>query len=213
MNDIALLKSPRDYTPQQFIEIITKNCLAYGLNLPKDNNLILINDFVQSNTFTLFQIDNALKLNLDGKFGKIIKVFNSELTILFISEVLKEYEIYLEDLLKIDSENRRKQAEIQRLFAEKETIEKERELFKIKTIEDFKNGKLEPFPLWVHFDLLLRESIFVLDELKLKNYEIICAEKLAQKSKLQDPFATLNFKETNVQKLAKSEYLKELMKK
>ena len=213
MNDIALLKSPRDYTPQQFIEIITKNCLAYGLNLPKDNNLILINDFVQSNTFTLFQIDNALKLNLDGKFGKIIKVFNSELTILFISEVLNEYKTYLDEVISIDIQDKRKQAENLRIASENETIQKERELFKIKTIEDFKNGKLEPFPLWVHFDLLLRESIFVLDELKLKNYEIICAEKLAQKSKLQDPFATLNFKETNVQKLAKAEYLKELMKK
>jgi len=66
MNEIALLKSPREYTPQQFIEVIEKNCLAYGLNLPKDNNLILINDFIKSNTFTLFQIDSALKLNLEG---------------------------------------------------------------------------------------------------------------------------------------------------
>lgn len=213
MNEIALLKSPREYTPQQFIEVIEKNCLAYGLNLPKDNNLILINDFIKSNTFTLFQIDNALKLNLEGKFGKITKVFNAELTILFISEVLNEYKIYLDEIIKMDIEDRKRQADSQRIINEKETSERERELFKLNTIEGFKNGKLEPYPLWVHFDLLLREGLFQFDEMKLKYYEMKVSERIAGQKKLEDPFAKFSIEEKSIEKLAKAEYLKELIKK
>lgn len=213
MNDIELLKSPKGYTTEQFMDVIAKNCIAYGLNLPKENNLILINNFIQINTFTLFQIDNALKLNLEGKFGKIIKVFNAELTILFISEVLNEYKIYLDEIIKMDIEDKKRQLESQRIINEKETSERERELFKLNTIERFKNGKLEPYPLWVHFDLLLREGLFQFDEMKLKYYEMKVSERIAGQKKLEDPFAKFSIEEKSIEKLAKAEYLKELMKK
>lgn len=82
---------------RKFILFATK---VYGLSLPDSFADSILYDYIKNNEqgFTLKQIEDALKLNLSGKFGQIVKVFNAELTCIFLSQIFLEYEKYLDNI-------------------------------------------------------------------------------------------------------------------
>jgi len=197
--------------PQKSNEKATKvlilACSLYGLNKP---NAILegyTNDFLMSNTFTLEQIEDALKLNLMGKFGKVVKVFGSEVSALFFSEVLIEYQKYLDDVIYEATKNK----EIERMQNEKIKAEKQaeidRENFKNDTIAQFKAKTL--IPRFYHWRILIENNLIIEDKQRLETaVEMIKNEIPIANSSIVD-FMGINIpKEENILNRAKELYIK-----
>lgn len=162
---LNLSKNKTDFSDIKFRQFILKIVMMYGLNTPTESLIAILHEFITEREYTLEQVEDALKLNLRGKFGQIIKVFNSELTPIFLSQVYLEYEKYLELIRLQESHN----TQVDYLQKENERIEKQRNVDRENFINDVKNQWINKtlVPQFYHYQTLID-----LGFLQANDYEI-----------------------------------------
>jgi hypothetical protein len=143
---LKLINHKVEPNDNDFRKLLIYASSLYGLNIPTEIQTSIIKDFILTNEqgLNIKQIEDALKLNLSGKFGQIIKVFNAELTCVFLSQVFLEYEKYIETL-KVKETHK---LQIDFMKAENDRIENQRKIDKENFTNDVKtqwlNGTLNP---------------------------------------------------------------------
>jgi len=165
---LSLSKSKEAINETEFRKFILFATKVYGLSLPDSFADSILFDYIKNNEqgFTLKQIEDALKLNLSGKFGQIVKVFNAELTCIFLSQIFLEYEKYLDNIkLKEFSKKQTEKMKEENIKAEKQNLIN-RENFKNDTIAQFKAKTL--IPRFYHWKILIEAGLIIEDKDRLQ---------------------------------------------
>jgi len=203
---MELEKTPK--TNEKFDKLILLTCNLYNLNLPNAILKGITLDFLQSNRYSYEQMEEAIKMNLSGKFGQIVKIYGLEISALFFSEVLIEYQKYLDVVVAEGLKNR----EIERMENEKLKAENQnaidRENFKNDTIAQFKAKTL--IPKFYHWKILIDEGLIIEDKERLQTcFEMEYAKVENMDSKAMADFMGLIIpKEENIMNRAKEYYIK-----
>lgn len=206
VQSLNLLKSKEPINHDDFRKFILFATKLYGLALPDSVSDSILYDFLKTNEqgFTLKQIEDALKLNLSGKFGQIIKVFNAELTCVFLSQVFLEYEKYLETL-KVKETHK---LQIDFMKAENDRIENQRKIDKENFTNDVKtqwlNGTLKPE--FYHYQTLI-DLGYIKEDLILFNELIEKIQEQNQNTSLNNYLDALIPNYAQIKNLAKKQYI------
>jgi len=201
---MELQKAPK--TNDKFDKLILLTCNLYNLNLPNSILKGITLDFLKDSRYSYEQMQEAIKMNLNGKFGQIIKIYGVEISALFFAEILIEYQKYVDEVVTEGIKN----IEIEKMKEENIETEKQnlinRENFKNDTIAQFKAKTL--IPRFYHWKILIEAGLIIEDKDRLQT----CFEMEQSKldNQIINPFdivAVLPLDE-NTMNRAKEYYLK-----